>query len=53
MHAVLVQVLQSDPRVVQLVKDLSSNISQAADTSGEPLPAVLVLNKVGAEQTRH
>lgn len=40
------QVLQTDPRVVQLVTDLNSNLSQAAAASGDPLPAVLVLNKV-------
>ena len=42
------QVVQSDPRVVQLVEDLSLNLSKAADTSGAALPAVLVLNKVSA-----
>lgn len=40
------QAVQQDPRVMQLVKDLSQSIQAAADDTGENLPALLVLNKV-------
>lgn len=42
---VALQALQQDPRVTQLVKDLSQSIQAAVDT-GENMPALLVLNKV-------
>ncbi|DBA82384.1 TPA: hypothetical protein ACH3X2_000636 [Trebouxia sp. C0005] len=40
------QAVQQDPRVTQLVKDLSQSIQAAADDTGESMPALLVLNKV-------
>lgn len=43
---VCVQAVQQDPRVTQLVKDLSQSIQTAAEDSGDNIPAVLVLNKV-------
>ncbi len=43
---VALQALQQDPRVTQLVKDLSQSIQAAADDTGENMPALLVLNKV-------
>lgn len=43
------QAVQQDPRVTQLVKDLNTSIQAAADESdsGDSIPAVLILNKVG------
>jgi len=43
---VALQAVQQDPRVTQLVKDLSQSIQAAADDTGENMPALLVLNKV-------
>lgn len=43
---VALQAVQQDPRVTQLVMDLSQSIQAAADDTGENMPALLVLNKV-------
>ncbi|DBA83023.1 TPA: hypothetical protein ACH3X1_006799 [Trebouxia sp. C0004] len=45
------QAVQQDPRLTQLVKDLSQSIQAAADDTGENMPALLVLNKVDLIKT--
>lgn len=50
-----VQAVQQDHRVTQLVTDLNSSIQAAAEESdsGDSIPAVLVLNKVGIPVLYH
>ncbi len=51
-HSTCTQAVQQDPRVTQLVKDLSQSIQAAADDTGDSMPAVLVLNKVRPKRVR-
>ena len=42
------QAKDSDPRVTQLIENLSQSMAAVADSSGVVIPSVLVLNKVRA-----